>query len=221
MKGFSLLLTSGFLLCASAGTRGADPPAAATITLKSTDGKSFEATVVSLGKDSVKVKRKDGKVFDVPLARLTPESIEDVKKAAPGSNDAPPPGKKPPVEKPTHPDQIETKFSVKAGEKVCVTFEVKGDGVEKVTLLNETDEKTPHFDVDVTRADDEHATASIHHTFPKTIRYRCLGRSKGSKSWHEYNMIPAPSNFWNGETWGAMEEIVLFGFKFTDEPRPK
>jgi hypothetical protein len=221
MNPLPLFLTAALLL-APLPSHAADPPAPTPVTIKSTDGKSFEATVLALGKDSVKVKRKDGKEFDVPLSRLTPESIADIQKAAPPKKEAPaPPGKKPAVAKPTNPDQIETKFSVKCGEKVCVSFEQKGDTATKVTVVKTTDDKTPHFDVDFHASDDGIVTAIIHHTYPNTIHYRCLARNKGSKTWYASNMIPAPPNFHNGETWKGVEEIVLFDFKFTDEKRPE
>lgn len=152
-----------------------------------------------------------------PWESQTKRQSQTRRRAAPEKKNPPPPGKKPTPAKPTHPDQIETKLLVKSGEKVCASFELNGDTVEKITVLKTTDDETPHFDADFTSNKDNIVTAIIHHTFPKTIRYRCLARNKGSKTWYESNMIPAPPNFQNGETWTGVEEIVLFDFKLTDE----
>lgn len=223
MKSFSLLCVISVLLTGfPCRMDGAETPA--MITLKSTDGKTFEGTVLALEKGLVKVKRKDGKEFDIPLSRLTPETIAEIQKATAAKNvsekkDSPSP-KKPPIAKPTKPDDIEIKVIAKCGEKVSATFEQKGDVVTKAMVVKAPDDKTPHFDVEVSNSDGT-TIAKSKHNFPKTLTMSCLARSKGSKNYFESNISPLFPGLPCYDSWGDVEEVVFFDFKFTDEKPPR
>ena len=75
MKALLLLLALAVLLTTSASAEKAK-----AIELNSKDGRTITAVIVSVGENSLKIRKDDGKEFEIPFSRLKEDSIEAAKK---------------------------------------------------------------------------------------------------------------------------------------------
>jgi hypothetical protein len=200
--------------------------------LESTDGKTIQATPLSATDTTATVKRTDGKIFEIPFTRLTAASAKALKDALaaqvptetkPTTGEAKENDKEKtaeadrplPKDKPTKPEDIPEKVTVKMGQKVRFTLTPATGGLAKPVALKDGDpEPDGCFSVDFSSPRENNLTmATVAQSLTKEIRIKCLARNKGSTKWYHTSILPLEKGLPCFESWGnEVEELVFYDF---------
>jgi tetratricopeptide (TPR) repeat protein len=115
---------------------------------------------------------------------------------------------------------IEHKVVVKIGHKANAQFAVRGNQLvePKIGLAGTQKPNSVWLDFG---EDKQQRILFLWHSFPRTMKARCLARLKGYDTYFETDILPVPVKTISPEIWKEpIEELVLFDFKLTDSKRP-
>ena len=206
--------------------------AAKTMAIEGKDGKTIQAEVLSADEDSVQIRRADGKEFDLPFARLSDAGTAAVRKVladkkaemeaeiarkkAEEEEDKKPGVRVKVPDEPKSPDELTEKIVVKKGEIVITRFAEAPDGLARPKVVKEAPEDRPYIKVEF--KDGDPLVAVLTSTAPKTVKVRCLARTKGETTYNEITILPLKTSTPSFETWSdPLEELVIFDFGYLEE----
>ncbi len=102
-------------------------------------------------------------------------------------------------------------ISIKIGESRRIQFEIDGAQLVNAKVAPAADTKNS-FLLEFRRQKADRILF-LQHSFPETIRVKCMARLQGHDAYFETDLLPIPPNTINPELWSEpIEELVLFDF---------
>jgi tetratricopeptide (TPR) repeat protein len=112
-----------------------------------------------------------------------------------------------------------TRVTIKIGEKLTAHFDLDGEQLINPTTAKWAKANHPAENSFVLefRLRDRRRVLFLEHSFPRTVRVRCLARLKDQDAYFETDLLPIPPHQLNPEIWSdPIEELVLFDFHFDE-----